>query len=80
VNKAYLIYQKEEILKLLKNRYHLEISGASESHSEESEPSFRVDEGRKRVIGIIAAILASLHMRTAADLFGGRRAARAQTS
>jgi hypothetical protein len=30
-----------------------------------------VDEGRKRVIGIMAAILTSLHMRTADDLFGG---------
>jgi hypothetical protein len=30
-----------------------------------------MDEGRKRVIGIMAAILASLHMRTADDLFGG---------
>lgn len=30
-----------------------------------------VDEGRKRVIGIMASILASLHMRTADDLFGG---------
>jgi hypothetical protein len=29
-----------------------------------------VDEGRKRVIGIMAAILASLHMQTADDLFG----------
>jgi len=29
-----------------------------------------MDEGRKRVIGIIAAILASLHMQTADDLFG----------
>jgi hypothetical protein len=29
-----------------------------------------VDEGRKRVIGIMAAILASLHMETADDLFG----------
>jgi hypothetical protein len=29
-----------------------------------------VDEGRKRVIGIMAAILASLHMRSADDLFG----------
>ena len=29
-----------------------------------------VDEGRKRVIGITAAILTSLHMRTADDLFG----------
>jgi hypothetical protein len=29
-----------------------------------------MDEGRKRVIGIMAAILASLHMRTASDLFG----------
>jgi hypothetical protein len=28
-----------------------------------------LDEGRKRVIGIMAAILASLHMRTADDLF-----------
>jgi hypothetical protein len=32
---------------------------------------FRMDEGRKRVIGIMAAILASLHMQTADDLFGG---------
>jgi hypothetical protein len=30
-----------------------------------------MDEGRKRVIGIMAAILASMHMRTADDLFGG---------
>jgi hypothetical protein len=29
-----------------------------------------MDEGRKRVIGIMVAILASLHMRTAGDLFG----------
>ena len=29
-----------------------------------------MDEGRKRVIGIMAAIMASLHMRTADDLFG----------
>jgi hypothetical protein len=29
-----------------------------------------MDEGRKRVIGIMAAILASLHMKTADDLFG----------
>jgi len=28
-----------------------------------------MDEGRKRVIGIMAAILASLHMRMADDLF-----------
>jgi len=34
-------------------------------------PSSVVDEGRKRVIGIMAAILASLHMQTADDLFGG---------
>lgn len=31
----------------------------------------RMDEGRKRVIGIMAAILASLHMERADDLFGG---------
>jgi hypothetical protein len=30
-----------------------------------------MDEGRKRVIGIMAAILANLHMQTADDLFGG---------
>ena len=30
-----------------------------------------MDEGHKRVIGIMAAILASLHMQTADDLFGG---------
>jgi hypothetical protein len=30
-----------------------------------------MDEGRKRVIGIMAAIMANLHMRTADDLFGG---------
>jgi hypothetical protein len=32
---------------------------------------WHVDEGRKRVIGIMAAILASLHMQSADDLFGG---------
>ena len=30
-----------------------------------------MDEGRKRVLGIMAAILVSLHMQTADDLFGG---------
>jgi hypothetical protein len=30
-----------------------------------------MDEGRKRVLGIMAAILASLHMQTADDAFGG---------
>lgn len=30
-----------------------------------------MDENRKRIIGIMAAILASLHMQTADDLFGG---------
>ena len=30
-----------------------------------------MDEGRKRTIGVMAAIMASLHMRTADDLFGG---------
>ena len=30
-----------------------------------------MEEGRKRVLGIMAAILASLHMQTADDLFGG---------
>jgi hypothetical protein len=34
-------------------------------------PLHVMDEGRKRVIGIMAAILASLHVRTADDLFGG---------
>jgi hypothetical protein len=29
-----------------------------------------VDEGRKRVIGIMAAILTSMHMQTADDHFG----------
>jgi len=29
-----------------------------------------MDAGRKRVIGVMAAILASQHMRTAGDLFG----------
>jgi hypothetical protein len=30
-----------------------------------------MDEGRKRLLGIMAAILASLHMQSADDLFGG---------
>ena len=30
-----------------------------------------MDEGRKRVIRVMAAILASLHMERANDLFGG---------
>jgi len=29
-----------------------------------------MDEGRKRVIGVMAAILTAMHMRTADDLFG----------
>jgi hypothetical protein len=38
-----------------------------------------MDEGRKRVIGIMAAILASLHMQTADDLVDPREV-RAVTS
>jgi hypothetical protein len=34
-------------------------------------PSCGMDEGRKRVLGITAAIRASLYMQTADDLFGG---------
>jgi hypothetical protein len=30
-----------------------------------------MDEGRKRVIGVMAAILTSQHLRAADDLFGG---------
>jgi hypothetical protein len=30
-----------------------------------------MDEGRKRVVGIMAAILTSMHMERADDLFGG---------
>jgi hypothetical protein len=30
-----------------------------------------MDEGRKRVIAIMAAILTGMHMETAGDLFGG---------
>jgi hypothetical protein len=30
-----------------------------------------MDEGRRRVLGIMAAILASLHIQNADDLFGG---------
>jgi hypothetical protein len=37
----------------------------------EQKANTRMDEGRKRVLGIMAAILASLHMQTADDLFGG---------
>jgi hypothetical protein len=29
-----------------------------------------MDEGRKRIIGMMAAILAAMHMQTADDLFG----------
>jgi hypothetical protein len=36
----------------------------------ESVKCVLMDEGRKRVIGIMAAILTSLHMQTADDLFG----------
>jgi len=38
-----------------------------------------MDEGRKRVIGIMAAILASLHMRLRMICSAGLKAARAQT-
>jgi hypothetical protein len=30
-----------------------------------------MDEGRKRVLGIMAAILTAIHMTRASDLFGG---------
>jgi len=40
-----------------------------------------MDEGRKRVIGIMAAILASLHMRTARTIcLEDRRGVRERTS
>ena len=35
-----------------------------------------MDESRKRVIGIMAAILASMHMERADDLFGGPQGSR----
>jgi hypothetical protein len=38
---------------------------------DESATLLRWTKGRKRVIGIMAAILVSLHMQTADDLFGG---------
>jgi hypothetical protein len=57
------------------------VQNKTEDHADECTPvgehqakmiGFLVmDEGRKRAIGIMAAILASLHMRTADDLFGG---------
>jgi hypothetical protein len=40
-------------------------------HKAKGVPLHVMDEGRKRVLGIMAAILASLHMQTADDLFGG---------
>ena len=40
-------------------------------HTAKGVQSSSMDEGRKRVLGITAAILASLHMQTADDLFGG---------
>lgn len=40
----------------------------------------QMDDGRKRVLGIMAAILTAMHMRTASDLFGMPAAHRRQTS
>jgi hypothetical protein len=40
----------------------------------------RIAEGRKRVIGIMAATPVSLHMQIDDDLFGGPRAVLARTS
>jgi hypothetical protein len=39
-----------------------------------------MDQGRKRVIGIMAAILTSLHVETADDLFGTPQEVPGQTS
>ena len=39
-------------------------------HKAKSVYTLPMDEGRKRVLGIMAAILASLHVQTADDLFG----------
>ena len=39
-----------------------------------------MDEGRKSVIGIIVAILTSLHMQNAEDLFGGTQGSHGPTS
>ena len=36
----------------------------------------RMDEGRKRVIGIIAGILVARHLRTTEDLFNSRDSSR----
>lgn len=47
----------------LRKRQHRRTKG-------ETVKSSAVDEGRKRVIGIMASILASLHMQTADNLFG----------
>jgi hypothetical protein len=39
-----------------------------------------LDEGRKRVIDIVAAILVAMHIRNADDLFGGPQGVRERTS
>jgi hypothetical protein len=46
----------------------------------ESDTMPRMDEGRKRVIGIMAAILASMHVERADDLFGGPQGSPGRTS
>jgi hypothetical protein len=35
-----------------------------------------MDEGRKRVLAIVAGILVARHLKTADDLFGGHKAVR----
>jgi hypothetical protein len=48
-----------------------EQEGPLGEHKAKGVPLHFMDEARKRVLGIMAAILASLHMRTPDDLFGG---------
>ena len=36
-----------------------------------AEPVYPMDEGRKRVVAIIAGIIVARHLNTADDLFGG---------
>jgi hypothetical protein len=64
-------YTIPDIFSLFSCAYREFVMDQDSEHKANLLSSSVVDEGRKRVIGIMAAIMASLHMRTADDLFGG---------
>src|SRR5262252_7978660 len=75
VQRTYIVPQRSTLSSASLTMYvhcqgHVSFTPPTSEQKTKLVPLSRMDEGRKRVIGIMASILASLHMQTADDLFG----------